>query len=78
MDCINTILNTKITKIRLFYTAYHYYNKTPLLTIMHNFKFHDKDNNKIDVYYIIKEKPNLDDIFIKLESLRENGILKNN
>ena len=43
---------------------------------MHNFKFYDKDNNKIDVYYIIEEKQNSDDIFYELESLRGKWNIK--
>ena len=46
MDYINECFNTKITKIKLFYSLDDFYDGEVCVFLYENFKFYDKDNNK--------------------------------
>ena len=71
MDCINSICNTQIKRIRLFYTPFDYFNKNTSLFISDNFKFYDKDNNIIDVCDIIINNKHFETISDKVQSIRK-------
>ena len=76
MDCINSTCNTQIKRIRLFYTPFDYFSKNTSLYINDNFKFYDKDNNRIDVCDIIVNNKHLETISDKLQSIREKWNIK--
>ena len=76
MDCINSICNTQIKRIRLFYTPVDYLSKNSSLYISDSFKFYDKDNNRIDVCDIIVNNKHFETISDKLQSIREKWNIK--
>jgi hypothetical protein len=55
MDYINECFNTKITKIKLFYTLDDYFNGNVSVCLYDNFKFYDKDNNKINILEVMHD-----------------------
>ena len=54
IDCINSICNTKIKKIRVIYHPYIFmFRHNSELYFKNNFKFYDKDNKKINIIDIL-------------------------
>ena len=55
MDYINDCFNTKITKIKLFYSLDDFFNGELGVCLYDNFKFYDKDNNKINILEVMSD-----------------------
>ena len=55
MDYINECFNTKITKIKLFYSLDDFFNGELGVCLYDNFKFYDKDNNKINILEVMSD-----------------------
>ena len=55
MDCINECFNTKITKIKLFYSLDDFFNGELGVCLYDNFKFYDEDNNKINILEVMSD-----------------------
>ena len=52
MDYVNECFNTKITKIKLFYSLDDFCGEISVC-LYDNFKFYDKDNNKINILEVM-------------------------
>jgi len=55
MDYINECFNTKITKIKLFYSLDDFFNGELGVCLYDNFKFYDEDNNKINILEVMSD-----------------------
>ena len=55
MDYVNECFNTKITKIKLFYSLDDFFNGEIGVCLYDNFKFYDKDNNKINILEVMSD-----------------------
>ncbi len=55
MDYVNECFNTKITKIKLFYSLDDFYDGKVGVCLYDNFKFYDKDNNKINILEVMSD-----------------------
>ena len=53
MDYVNECFNTKITKIKLFYSLDDFCDGEISVCLYDNFKFYDKDNNKINILEVM-------------------------
>ena len=53
MDYVNECFNTKITKIKLFYSLDDFCDGELGVFLYDNFKFYDKDNNKINILEVM-------------------------
>ena len=55
MDYVNECFNSKITKIKLFYGLDDFYDGKVCVCLLDNFKFYDKDNNKINILEVMHD-----------------------
>ena len=53
MDYVNECFNTKITKIKLFYSLDDFCDGEISVCLYDNFKFYDKDNKKINILEVM-------------------------
>ena len=71
IDCINSICNTKIKKIRVIYHPYRFIFHNSELFLTDNFKFYDKDNKKINIIDIIIHHEKFQYIRKKIKSMKK-------
>ena len=55
MDYVNECFNTKITKIKLFYSLDDFFNGELGVCLYDNFKFYDEDSNKINILEVMHD-----------------------
>ena len=72
IDCINSICNTKIKKIRVIYHPYRFIiHHNSELYFKNNFNFYDKDNKKINIIDIIIHHEKFQYIRKKIKSMKK-------